>query len=115
LPSSLNSGATTLRVGIEPVSVRGRRFPRFIFRQHKPGQDGWQTAGDYTFSVRESPDRVEHLFIVRMWREPGTPHTTWRGSVEHTETKERVYFSSLVALTAFVETCLAGAPPPARE
>jgi hypothetical protein len=69
----------------------------------------------YALVVRESPDRVEHLFIVRMWREPGTPPTTWRGSVEHTETKERVYFSSLVALTAFVETCLAGASLPVRE
>jgi hypothetical protein len=47
-----------------------------------------------------------------MWREAGVSRAAgWRGSVEHTETRERVYFSSLVALTEFVDTCLAGAAP----
>jgi hypothetical protein len=44
-----------------------------------------------------------------MWREAGSLRLAdWRGSVEHTGTKERVYFASLVALTEFLDTCLAG-------
>jgi hypothetical protein len=65
--------------------------------------------------VSESPARVEHLFIVRMWREAGIGITGWRGSVEHTATKERMYFSNLVALTEFVDSCLAVSPPHERE
>jgi hypothetical protein len=80
-----------------------------------PPLDGWATAREYARTVSESPTRVEHLFIVRMWRETGTGMTSWRGSVEHTATKERMYFSSLVALTEFLDTCIAVPPPHERE
>ncbi len=66
-------------------------------------------AERYTHRVKEFPEREEHLFIVRMWREAGGARSSnWRGSVEHTATKERVFFSSLVALSEFLDTSLAG-------
>lgn len=56
--------------------------------------------------------RVEHLFIVRIWHEPGPGgHAPWRGSVEHVGSKERKYFTSLVALTDFLETKVGGTAP----
>jgi hypothetical protein len=78
--------------------------------------DGWATVGEYPRQVSQgAPGRVEHLFIVRMWREAGTGVTGWRGSAEHTATKERIYFASLVALTEFLDTCIAVSPPHERE
>ncbi len=49
------------------------------------------------------PERIEHLFIVRVWYEQGaTDASEWRGSAEHVASKARVYFSDLGALRDFV-------------
>lgn len=47
--------------------------------------------------------RNQHLFIVRVWQEPGEV-SQWRGSVEHVPTQKRFYFSSLSALAVFIAT-----------
>jgi hypothetical protein len=55
--------------------------------------------------------RVEHLFIVRVWYERGAEGSSaWRGSVEHVGTKERIYFTNMVALTDFLDERLSGSP-----
>jgi len=48
--------------------------------------------------------RPSHLFVVRLWLEPGrTPaESQWRGSVEHTPSGERRYFAALDELLCFV-------------
>ena len=48
-------------------------------------------------------ERVEHLFIVRVWHEPssGGP-MPWRGSVEHAPTRSRRYFGALEELQSFI-------------
>ncbi len=51
----------------------------------------------------DSLQRVEHLFIVRIWQEAsqdsGGP---WRGSVEHVPSSQRFYFASLNDLNDFI-------------
>jgi hypothetical protein len=48
-------------------------------------------------------DRVEHLFVVRIWFEAGANgRSAWRGSVEHVDTGARRYFSALAELDAFI-------------
>lgn len=37
-------------------------------------------------------DRNEHLFLVRVWREPPGD---WRGFVEHVTSQHRVYFTNV--------------------
>jgi hypothetical protein len=60
--------------------------------------------------------RVEHLFIVRMWYERGARGASpWRGSVEHVATKERIYFTNMIALTDFLDVNVSGAQPPEVE
>jgi hypothetical protein len=50
-----------------------------------------------------SSQRIEHLFIVRVWQE-STPIAAprWRGSIEHVPSAQRVYFESLQDLTDFI-------------
>ncbi len=45
-----------------------------------------------------------HLFIVRLWWEPGDGSTfgEWRGSVEHTATHEKRYFREMETLSEFI-------------
>jgi hypothetical protein len=52
--------------------------------------------------------RPQHLFIVRVWREPGrTPEEgQWRGLVEHVPDGQRRYFTSLDDLSGFLRSHL---------
>lgn len=47
---------------------------------------------------------LRHLFIVRVWLEAGdSSHAAqWRGSVEHTLSGQRLYFTSLEDLVDFI-------------
>ena len=62
--------------------------------------------------------RSEHLFVVRVWREPSqaAPPGQWRGAVEHVSTGQRIYFASLAELNQFMLVQMdvaAMEPPPA--
>ena len=48
--------------------------------------------------------RVQHLFIVRVWQEPGSAATPsqWRGSIEHVPANDRFYFAHLADLLDFI-------------
>ncbi len=50
--------------------------------------------------------RTEHLFIVRIWQEPGTVETgaeeDWRGSVQHVRSGQRIHFRRLADLDDFI-------------
>ncbi len=51
------------------------------------------------------PVRLEHLFVVRVWYEAGAADPdAWRGSIEHTATGARRYFTDFGSLTAFIAT-----------
>ncbi len=53
--------------------------------------------------MADSPQRSEHLFIVRIWQEASqTLAGPWRGSVEHVPSAQRLYFASLNDLTDFI-------------
>jgi len=48
-------------------------------------------------------DRIEHLFVVRIWFEAGAEDSSaWRGYVEHVTTGARRYFSVLGELDGFI-------------
>lgn len=50
-----------------------------------------------------TPNRPNHLFVVRLWRESQTGQPeAWRGSVEHIPTGQRLYFVSLADLSDFI-------------
>jgi hypothetical protein len=52
-----------------------------------------------------TPRRTEHLFVVRIWYEPGCAQgAAWRGSVEHAANGARRYFADYGTLTAFIAT-----------
>jgi hypothetical protein len=55
--------------------------------------------------------RLCHLFVVRIWLEPGrTPaEGQWRGSVVHVPSGERRYFAEMEDLAQFVRMELGGA------
>jgi hypothetical protein len=58
-----------------------------------------------------SKERSEHLFLVRMWLEPGqVKPAKWRGAVEHVPSGQRFNFISLRDLTDFITLCLEGLP-----
>lgn len=59
-------------------------------------------------------NRIEHVFLVRVWREPG-PDVAWRGSVDHVGSGKREYFSALGALVGHVEDRLASEATPDRH
>ena len=44
--------------------------------------------------MKQDDERVEHVFLVRMWREPGGPTSQWRGSVQHVATGRRLFVGS---------------------
>ncbi len=49
------------------------------------------------------PQRLEHLFIVRIWQEASPARNgPWRGSVEHVPSSQRFYFASLDDLADFI-------------
>jgi hypothetical protein len=45
--------------------------------------------------------RAEHLFMVRLWQEPGAAPQL-RGLVEDVHAQQRFYFSSLAELNEFI-------------
>jgi hypothetical protein len=48
-------------------------------------------------------ERVEHLFLVRMWLEPAQAEpVTWRGTVEHLPSGLRLNFIALRDLSDFI-------------
>ena len=49
-----------------------------------------------------SPERPEHLFVVRVWLEPSRRSPQWRAVVEHVASSERLYFAALAELAAFI-------------
>jgi hypothetical protein len=56
-------------------------------------------------------DRIEHVFLVRVWREQG-PDAAWRGCIDHVGSGTREYFSALGALVGCIEDRLATEPAP---
>lgn len=44
-------------------------------------------------------------FLMRIWREPGTP-PTWRGSIQHVQSGDKCYFQSLERPLDFIEETL---------
>lgn len=47
--------------------------------------------------------RLEHLFIVRLWQESGRGESgAWRGLVEHVQSGQRLYFTTLADLNDFI-------------
>ena len=68
---------------------------------------------------RQAAYRPQHLFVIRMWQEPGSVETSdlpapspkdssdWRGTVQHVPSGERVYFVQLPQLNAFIRSQLA--------
>jgi len=61
-------------------------------------------------------ERVEHLFVVRVWFEPGAvAGDEWRGSVEHVPSGARRYFGALADLEAFIRRAAGGPVAPRSE
>jgi hypothetical protein len=52
----------------------------------------------------DTTNRLQHLFIVRTWREPSTvvASAEWRGMVEHVPSGQRRYFTRLEELDSFI-------------
>lgn len=49
-------------------------------------------------------ERLDHLFIVRIWQEPEQVKSGgWRGSAEHIPSGQRMYFVSLNDLNDFIQ------------
>jgi hypothetical protein len=51
--------------------------------------------------MSKADDRAEHLFMVRLWREPGSSPQV-RGLIEDVHAQQRFYFSSLAELNEFI-------------
>jgi hypothetical protein len=41
-------------------------------------------------------------FIIRLWREKNDGKTDWRGSVDHVQSGERVYFQAISSLLEII-------------
>ena len=52
--------------------------------------------------MSDTSRRREHRFVVRLWFEGANERGQWRGSVEHVDTGQRVYFASLSDMTEFI-------------
>lgn len=50
-----------------------------------------------------NPERLDHLFIVRIWNEAAHGGDGWRGSVEHVPSGQRMYFVSFKDLNDFIQ------------
>jgi hypothetical protein len=47
--------------------------------------------------------RSENLFVVRVWREPSQPAASpWRGSIQHIQSMQRVYFSDVGSIASLI-------------
>jgi hypothetical protein len=59
---------------------------------------------------------LDHLFIVRLWREAAEPAAwPWRGSVEHVPSGQRLHFVALADLNDFITWRLDTSTPKAIE
>ncbi len=47
-------------------------------------------------------ERVEEIFVVRIWREAADPSAPWRGRAEHVRSSSVRYFSNLGDLCEFI-------------
>ena len=61
--------------------------------------------------MRYRPERLERLFVVRIWREEGASPETFRGSVHDVEAGRRRGFSSVRELEGLLLRHLRGAEP----
>ena len=63
-----------------------------------------------------APPNLDHLFIVRVWREAaGAVIWPWRGSVQHVPSGQRLHFSALADLNDFITWRLDSSPPKTIE
>lgn len=69
----------------------------------------------------DAKQRRDHLFIVKIWQEPGASdapaEAMWRGSVQHVQSDERIYFRRLADLNEFMRSQVSRqlTTPPGRE
>lgn len=67
----------------------------------------------------DAKHRTDHLFIVRIWQEPGSAEAAgemiWRGSVQHVRSGERIYFRQLADLNEFIRSQLSRPRSPRRR
>lgn len=49
-----------------------------------------------------SSSREEHLFVVRLWREPAARNGEWRASIVHVESGQRLATTELRAIDDFI-------------
>jgi hypothetical protein len=49
-----------------------------------------------------------HSFVVRVWKEEGTPHVRWRGHVTNVATGDRQHFEQLDVICTFIAHFLNG-------
>ena len=63
--------------------------------------------------MNETPSRLQHLFVVRLWSEAAQiPQVPLRGSVEHIPTGQKIYFTSLDDLADFIALKTTPQPQP---
>jgi hypothetical protein len=57
-------------------------------------------------------EHEQHLFIVRVWREPSSRDDAWRGSAKHVSSGQIIVSADLNELTDFIRVRLASEPSP---
>ncbi len=57
-------------------------------------------------------DRAERVFLVRLWREPGSPARAWRGSVHDVSLGSKRYITAPQEIAEFVTLQLATSDEP---
>ena len=64
----------------------------------------WKVGGVGEETVSDTAQRTQHFFVVRLWLEPDAVAATpqWRGSVEHSLTRQRHHFSDPADLLTFI-------------
>jgi len=60
--------------------------------------------------VNQDEERIEHVFLVRMWLEPGSGNANWRGSVQHVSTGRRLFVGSPGEVGDFIALQLQSSP-----
>ncbi|MCB0109691.1 MAG: hypothetical protein KDE53_27405 [Caldilineaceae bacterium] len=60
--------------------------------------------------MSDTAQRTQHFFVVRLWLEPDAVAATpqWRGSVEHSLTRQRHHFSDPADLLTFILARIGG-------
>jgi hypothetical protein len=57
------------------------------------------------------PDmREDHLFVLRVWREPSSSSPDWRATIEHIASGKRLSSTDLKDVDDFIRLSLADAP-----